>query len=51
MFLLFNKTGKGCVLDKSKKIINWGCQEQLAIRVVLSEKKIFYFFDNRKTLH
>ena len=41
--LLFNEIDKGCVLDKSRKLI---------IEVVNnSYKGIFYFFDNLKKFH
>ena len=36
MLLLFNKSGKGCILDKSR----------IVIRVVVPQKSIFYFLIN-----
>ena len=44
MLLLFNKIGKGCILDKSRKV--------LVIEAVYnSYKSIFYFFDNLRAFH
>ena len=39
MLLLFNKINKGCILDKSRKVII----EVIKYKVVLSQKGVFYF--------
>ena len=39
MLLLFNKINKGCILDKSRKVII----EVIKYRVVLPQKGVFYF--------
>ena len=44
MLLLFKKIGKGCILDKSRKV--------LVIEIVYnSYKSIFHFFDNLRAFH
>ena len=50
ILLLFNKVGKGCVLDKGRKVITEVVKNSYK-GIVLSQKCIFYFFDNLKAFH
>ena len=50
ILLLFNNVGKGCVLDKGRKVITEVVKNSYK-GIVLSQKCIFYFFDNLKAFH
>ena len=50
ILLIFNKVGKDCILDNSRKVITEVVKNSYK-GIVLSQKCIFYFFDNLKAFH
>ena len=49
MLLLFNKVGKGCVLDKGRKVITEFVK--ISYKGSFITEVYFYFFDNLKAFH
>ena len=51
MLLLFNKFGKGCVLDKSRKVITEVVKNSYKYGFITEVYFSFFFVDNLKAFH
>ena len=51
MLLVFDKVGKGCVLDKSREVITEVVKNSYKGGYLYHRRVFLFFFDNLKTFH